>query len=595
MNISRQTTKKTAAQSKDGVIVAARSQSTQAGISMLEAGGNAVDAAVAAALVAGVIEPMETTLYGSGFMLISIPDERRVYSVDFGPRAPTQARPDMFRVDNVNKPKGAPGISLSSVENNANVEGVLAIGVPSNLKGMIAAVERFGSLPLARIMAPAISAAHQGFARDSYYTLEALSNLRALQANPTAHALYLDNGLPPVSADLGSATLGSPTYLRQPVLGRTLEIIAEKGVDAFYRGELGVGLLETVKSLGGILSQDDLNACKPQIAEARMIKFRDTEVWAPNGPCGAVTMLQILQIWQALFPDGSPQEDSTQRIKLLAHTIWHAFADRYHWLGDPELISAPDQALTSVSYAREIASQIQAGAPAPCTPEGYDGPWSYFAKHRAHDPWAHQGNVNTSVPSWNPASSTAPTSGTTHVSVIDGNGMSVSLTHTAANIFGSKVVCPKTGLLLDAAMGWFNALPGAANSIAGGKRPVANMGPILITQQGEAFASIGAPGGRRILSAVTQVAINLIDRSMDTEMAVSAPRCDASGPDLLVSERLSEMVMNDQELSQHAKVVAEQHEGFGYELARPLLAVRKSDGTLSACGDPFTRNCAIGL
>ena len=595
MQISRQTVRKSAAHSKEGVVVTARRQSAQAASAMLEAGGNAVDAAVAAAFVAGVIEPMETTLYGSGFMLVSVPGGDPVYSVDFGPRAPLLATSNMFRIDRETKTKGAPGISLSSVENNANVEGILAIGVPANFRGMIAALKRFGTLPLEKVMKPAIAAAHEGFIRDSYYTLEALSNLRALRANPCARNLYLDDGLPPLSADLGSATLGVATYLKQPELGRTLEIIADKGAQAFYQGELGAHLLDTVKSLGGILSQADLDNSRPTIAPARKIVFRDTEVWAPNGPCGAATMLQMLQIWQALFPDGSPTEDSPERLRLLAHTIWHAFADRYHWLGDPDFVRTPDQAIISVPYAREIARIIRSGIPAPISPQDYDGPWSYFAKYAEHDPWAHQKTDPAEIPKWEPGGATAPTAGTTHISVIDAKGMAVSLTHTAANIFGSKVVCPHTGLLFDAAMGWFNAQPGAANSIAGGKRPLANMGPLLITKDRQALAAIGAPGGRRILSAVTQVAINLIDRSMNVEAAVAAPRCDASGSDLLVSERLADKVMSTSEMQQRSKIVQEQHEGFLYELARPLMATRDTQGNLSACGDPFTRNCALGL
>ena len=595
MEYSRQIVHKTSAHSHDGVVVTARMQSAQAAMEMLEAGGNAVDAAVAAAFVAGVIEPMETTLYGSGFMLVSLPDQQKVISIDFGPRAPRKARSDMFKIDLVNKPKGAPGISLSAVENNANVEGILAIGVPSNFRGLSTALERYGSLPLKKIMQPAIRAAHEGFVRDSYFALEALSNLSALRRDPVACALFLDDGLPPVSADLGSVTLGLPTYQKQPVLGKTLEMIADKGVGIFYNGELGQRLLETVRQQGGILEQDDLAQCQANVGEARKIRFRDTEVWAPNGPCGAATMLQMLQIWQALYPNGSPSNESPERIKHLAHTIWHAFADRYHWLGDPDFVDSPDQALVSAAYAREIANLIRSGVPAPSTPAGYDGPWTYFSKHAAHHPWPHSERVNRVVPSWNPGGSTSPTAGTTHVSVMDRSGMSVSLTHTAANIFGSKVVCPNTGLLFDAAMGWFNAVPGAANSIAGGKRPLANMGPLMLTRDGMPIAAIGAPGGRRILSAVTQIAINLVDRSMDAGSAISAPRCDASGPDLLISERLAHVVQGDPELSKRAKLISEQHEGFGYELARPLVATRQSDGILSACGDPFTRNYALGL
>lgn len=592
---SRQIVKKTAATGKNGVVVTARAQSSEAACAMLEAGGNAVDAAVAAAFVAGVIEPMETTLAGSGFMLISSPDDERVHSVDFGPRAPLLCRSDMFPIDEAAKAKGAPGISLSAVIDNANVEGARAMGVPSTFKGLTKALEVFGTLPLETVLKPAISAAYDGFATDSYYTLEALANLKALRANPTASQQYLHDGLPPPSPDLGSATLGVPTLLRQPLLGRTLEMLARGGSETFYRGELGARFLDSVQALGGLLSEEDLQACEVTIGQARHIRFRDHDIWAPRGPCGAVTMLQILQLWQACTADRLLLEDSATRLEVLAQTIWHAFADRYHWLGDPGFVNSPDLALTSQSYAKQVAQQILRGEPIPRAPADSEGPWSYFAGHAAHDPWPHQPHQGSRVPRWQPMGSTAPTAGTTHINVIDGQGMAVSLTHTAANIFGSKVVCPSTGLLFDAAMGWFNAMPGAANSIASGKRPLANMGPMLVTRGGKPIAAVGAPGGRRILSAVTQVIINLLERRMSVEDALQAPRIDASATELLMSERLFESVHLNPVVAPTVKAVMEEHEGYCYELGRPLLAAIDDRGTLQAVGDPFTRNCALGL
>jgi gamma-glutamyltranspeptidase/glutathione hydrolase len=591
---SQQVIRKTAASSSEAVVVAARMQSAQAACKMLEAGGNAVDAAVSAAFVAGVIEPMETTLAGSGFMLIAMPDGAQVHSVDFGPKAAARARADMFTLDDRSESKGAPGISLSLVKDNANVEGALAMGVPMTFKGLTKALELFGKLPLKVVLEPAIAVAYDGFARDSYYTLEALTNLKALRANPAASEVYLHDGLPPASPDLGTASLGVPTFLRQPLLGKTLETLAQHGADAFYGGELGAKLIDTVKSLGGLLSEHDLSVAEVQVGKARKIDFRGHQVWAPNGPCGAVTMLQILQLWQATAEE-MLIDDTARRTETLAQTIWHAFADRYHWLGDPDFVDTPDTALISAAYARKIAELIRLGRPVPRSPSPDRGPWDYFAGHAAHNPWMHQPDHQGGVPMWTSGSGNEPTSGTTHINVIDSQGMMVSLTHTAANIFGSKVLCPQTGLLFDAAMGWFNASPGAANSIAGGKRPLANMGPMLVTKAGKSVAAVGAPGGRRIISAVTQVIINLIERGMSPEDALLAPRIDASGTELLLSERLFGSIHINPDIAPVIKCVLEQHEAFGYELARPLLAVKHTNGALMASGDPFTRNYSIGL
>ncbi|WP_232304939.1 gamma-glutamyltransferase [Castellaniella caeni] len=171
--------------------------------------------------------------------------------------------------------------------------------------------------------------------------------------------------------------------------------------------------------------------------------------------------------------------------------------------------------------------------------------------------------------------------------MVDKDGMCASLTHTAANHCGAKVVCPRTGFLLDAAMGWFNAVPGAANSIAGGKRPLANMGPVLMTRDGKPYAALGAPGGRRIIDAVVQVIINLVERDMSPAEALQAPRIDASGSTLLISERLRDLMPGLEKGLGPIATVGEQHQGYGYELARPNLALNR-EGQSHAAADPFS-------
>ena len=588
---SAQIIRKTAAQGANGAVAAARLASAEAAQAMIDGGGNAVDAAVAAALVAGVVEPMETTLGGSGFMLIGTPDDGRVHSVEFGPRAPQRARPDMYKIDttrNIDR-----GLGISVVMNDKNVQGITSAGVPATLRGLAAAHERFGLLPFAKVLGPAIDAAHNGFAADPYYALEALANFDALRLDPGAVATYLTDGQVAAVPHLGTASLGAAPMIRQPVLGRTLELIAAKGVDAFYDGELSARLLTTVRELGGLLEAADLQSCRPVITEARRLRFRDVDVWAPNAPCGALTQLQMLQIWQSLYPEGAPIDETPERLQHLAEASWHAFADRYHWLGDTDFVPVPEQALLSSAYADKIAAAIRAGHPAPRTHPGQASPWNHFAGHAAHDPWPFQPDGPATPPTWAPRGATEPTAGTTHISVIDRNGMSVSMTHTAANHFGAKVVCPRTGILFDAAMGWFNAMPNAANSIAGGKRPLANMGPMLLTREGAPVAAIGAPGGRRIISAVVQIALNLVERGMDAEEAVNAPRIDASGSELLASERLTAICRKSAAIAELLRPVDEQHAGFGYELARPIMAIRKPDGTVQAAADPFSRGYAL--
>ncbi|MQA10271.1 MAG: hypothetical protein GEU98_17305 [Pseudonocardiaceae bacterium] len=586
MNLARQQVWRTVATGTGGAVAAARQRSADAGAQALSDGGNAVDAAVAAALVAGVVEPMETTLAGSGFLLYGRQGQDTV-SVEFGPRAPLAAQPAMFTIDAARSSDR--GLGVSTVVDDENVTGAKACGVPATVAGLLTAHQRFGVLPRARICAPAIAAAYDGFPADGYFALEALANLAELRADAGARETYLVAGDPPTAPHLGTATLGASPVIRQPRLGRTLELIAERGADGFYRGEVADGLLRTVAERDGLLAAEDLAAVEPTVGAARRLPFRDVDVWVPHAPSGAVTELQMLHTWQALHPDQPPVHDDPLRLRQLAEVSWHAFADRYHWLGDPDMVAVPEQALYSGGYAAELADLIRAGAAPPVLPAGAGFPWEVFAGRTVHDPWAHD-PMGRSAPSWQPAGATPSPAGTTHVSTMDAAGGAVSITHTAANHWGAKVLCPRTGLALDAAMGWFNARPGAANSIAGGKRPLANMGPVLLTRAGAPYAALGAPGGRRIINAVVQVILNLVERAMDAESALAAPRLDASGSQLVASERHAEQLP---ELDVPVRLVNEQHEPYGYELARPVLAMRATGNEVVAGTDPFSTGAAV--
>ena len=587
---SRQTVSRSPAIGRAGAVAAARRASVEAALYMLERGGNAVDAAIAAAFVAGVIEPMETTLAGSGFMLVSEP-QGAVHAIEFPPRAPSAASSTMFEIDTSRALDR--GLGVSVVVGDKNVAGATAVGVPTTIAGLLTAQEHFGRLERAIVMAPAIRAAYDGFEIDSYFALEALANVEALRADPGASSLYLHRGLPPVPPHLGGTTLGVASLLKQPQLGRTLELVSSQGRRGFYEGETATALVETVRSGGGVLSTQDLAACHPLVGRARRLVFRDCEVWTPRSPSGALTQLQILNIWQELHPAEPPMEDSPERLRGLAEASWHAFADRYHWLGDPDVVPVPEAGLLSPDYARSIARAIRDREPPPRALPEQGLPWEYFASVAAHDPWAFQDRSKR--PSWRPMGATEAAAGTTHVSVLDGNGLAVSITHTAANHFGAKAVCPRTGLLLDAAMGWFNARVGAANSIAPWKRPLANMGPMIITRDGRALAALGAPGGRRIIHAVVQVLLNIVERGMGAQDAVDAPRLDASGSTLLASERLADVAAALREAGVPVALVADEHEPFGYELGRPVVAMRDHDGRSSAAIDSLTRGTTAAL
>ncbi|GAA2410560.1 gamma-glutamyltransferase [Actinomadura vinacea] len=571
---------------REAAVAAARREATDAALAILEKGGNAVDAAVACGFVAAVVEPMDTCLAGSGFMLVHDPADGRAWSVDFPSRAPLAARPDMFRV------QSGEGVSrllgVSTVEHDANIEGPLACGVPATVGGLLAAHARFGRLPRADVLAPAVAAAHDGFAVDAYYTLQALDSAGRMNGRPEARRIFLDaDGKPPIAPFLGSASLGTAPRLRQPELGATLERIADLGAPGFYEGPVAHAIAETCAELGGLISLEDLRHQRPVIAEPVRLDYRGHEILAPASPCGGWTELEIL----AVLRHFDVARLGADRLPVLVEAMRRAFLDRYHWLGDPEHVPVPLDALLSEPYTKELAGRIRDGEPAPWVDAAEGPPWEVLAFRAEQDPWPHDPEER-SKPVFGPAPGGHPGQfaghGTTHFSVIDRDGMTVSTTHTAANAFGCKVVVPGTGVLLDSSMAWFNATPGAANSIAPGKRPLANMGPLLVRWHGRPVLAVGAPGGRRIISAVTQVVSNVIDLGLDAQEAISAPRIDASGGAVLVSERID---AGDRDRladrGHRVQIVPEQHEPFSYEMARPVACA--VDGTRrTAAADPFT-------
>ncbi|MGW5151825.1 gamma-glutamyltransferase family protein [Rhodococcus koreensis] len=567
-----------------GVAAAAREASTNAALELLELGGNAVDAAVACALVAGVVEPTETSLGGSGFMLITDPTSGRDWSVEFPARAPHAARPDMFTLDKPDNGKQRL-VALSAVADDANLEGPLACGVPATLAGLLAAHSRFGRMPRSAVFSPAIALAFDGFGVDSYHALQTLAALPTLSRFSDASRIFLnENGLPDVPPFHGKSSLGIEPVLKQTDLGALLERVADQGRSAFYDGPTAALVEDFMADIGGILTAEDLRAYHPIVREPLRMSYRGWDLMAPGSPCGAWTELQTLAILES-FDIGSLGDET---LHVFVQASRHAFADRYHWLADPDFVDVPLATLLGQTYARELATQIRNGRDVHWTTPGDLPPWAEFAGRAEH-------NLAPIAPGTAlqhagvPEGMLYPDHGTTHLSVIDRDGMGVSCTHTAANAFGNKVVIPGTGILLDSAMAWFNAAPGAANSIAPGKRPLANMGPIIARERGSnSMVAVGAPGGRRITSAVTQVLSNVIDHKMNIHTAINAPRIDASGTEILMSERISADVRDDMtRRGYHVNVVEQQHQPFSYEFARPVACAEK-DGKRFAAADPFT-------
>jgi gamma-glutamyltranspeptidase/glutathione hydrolase len=558
----------TSAEGDGGALTAGHPMSVAAGLKMLDQGGNAIDAAVAAALVAGVVEPQETTLAGSGFLLVQKPGEEPI-SVEFGPRAPMAAETGMYRIDRDRREDR--GLGVSTVVGDEHVIGPRASGVPGNIVGLLTAHELLGLLDRRTVMQPAIEAAANGFEASASFVLGLVAYRESLLADPVSSEVFFPQGRIPAIPHMGR-TFGAPaTVVINAALARTLEVIAEQGAESMQTGEVARDVVATMDEIGGLISAEDLARPRVDIVPPRILDYRGWQISATRAPSGGLTELEMLAGWQELHRNGEDISDA-ERVTDLARLSLHVFADRYHWLGDPLVVPVPEDALLSRGYARALAEWAKDGASTPRPSEEGAFPWEIFACRAIHDPWPHDPQSRPS-PRWRPDGGTEASTGTTHVSVLDGRGMAVSITHTAANLFGAHRMCPRTGLMFDSAMNWFNAEANAANSVRGGARPLANMGPLIISADGHPRIALGAPGGRRIASALVQVTINLLDRGMSAGEALAEPRIDASGGRVLIQERLRHVIPQLPD-DLEAVVIEESGEYLIAEMARPGVVVR---------------------
>jgi gamma-glutamyltranspeptidase/glutathione hydrolase len=462
-------------------------------------GGNAVDAGVAMAFVAAVVEPTEASIGGSGFMLAHDPASGNAWSIEFPPRAPLRATADLFRPSGGGAANGLLG--TVPVDGDANAVGWLAPCVPGVVAGLHLAQARFGTLPLARLIEPAVELAERGFETDAYLALQALDNLEALRASAECAATFLNGELPPQAPV--AVVPADPPRLRQPELARTLRAIAAGGADAFYRGDVGGLIARAFEQAGGLVSRADLDGYEATIERPLSGSYRGWSVLAPRAPSGGLTVLRAL---------GLLERSPSAAIPDIAEALQAAFTERYRLAGD-----------TSADVGH----------------------------------------------------------GTTHLCAIDPAGRVVSCTLTAGNTFGAKVMAAGTGVLFDSGMAWFDPRPGAANSIAPGKRPLVNMAPLLLVRGGQRVA-LGAAGGRRIISAVTQVASGIVDCGRSPQEAISAPRLDASEPVLRVSRRFpSDVATRLRERGHEIVEVREDQLPFSYEFARPSAAAVDEAGRRS--------------
>jgi gamma-glutamyltranspeptidase/glutathione hydrolase len=476
-----------------GMVSSNEARASAAGVEIMKRGGNAVDAAVAVGFALAVTYPEAGNIGGGGYMVIRMADGRTA-ALDYREIAPLAATRNMY-VDSAGK------------LTDKSLVGHLASGVPGAVAGLVAAQKRFGVLSLADVMAPAIRLASDGFEVDS-----ALAHSFARDADLIGKfaggAVFLPGGAP----------MRAGATLRQPDLARTLRAIAARGADGFYRGEVADSLAAEMRRGGGIITTDDMRRYKPIWRDPIRATYRGyTLLTMPPSSSGGVTVVETLNILETM--PNAPAFGSTAYVHMLGAAYQRAFVDRNEALADPAFAHVPTAKLTSKEYARAVAATI---APDRATPTAV-----IESKLRA----LREGNE------------------TTHYSVVDASGNAVATTTTLNGLFGSGVWVRGAGFFLNNEMDDFAAQPGTpnqfglvqgeANAVQPGKRPLSAMSPtIVLDPAGGLLLVVGARGGPRIITATSQIILNVIDQRMNLADAMSAPRIHHQAlPDSLRYER----------------------------------------------------------
>ena len=461
-------------EAKNGMVVTSEPLATQIGVNILKQGGNAIDAAVAVGFAMAVTYPRAGNIGGGGFMLIHSAKTGQVVAIDYRETAPALAHRDMF----LNK--------AGDVDNQLSRFSHLSAGVPGTVAGFALALEKYGSLSLAEVLAPAIKLAEKGFV----VTPKLSRELKKLSPTPT---IFL-------KPDGNFYETGE--ILIQTNLAKTLKLIAKQGIQAFYQGKIAELIVKEMQAHGGLISKTDLANYQAVIRKPIHGTYRGYNIYSMSPPSsGGIHIVQILNM---LENDNISGHNSAATIHLMTEAMKRAYADRSKYLGDPDFVTIPIKGLISKSYAAQLRAKF---------------------------------NLIHATPSQDILPGTPPTyesDNTTHYSIVDKAGSAVSNTYTLNFSYGSRKVVQGAGFLLNNEMDDFSAKPGmpnaygliggTANAIEPNKRMLSSMSPTIVLKNGKAFLVTGSPGGSRIITTTLQIIMNVIDHKMNIQTAVNAVR-----------------------------------------------------------------------
>jgi gamma-glutamyltranspeptidase/glutathione hydrolase len=548
------------ARGRGGMVAAKNPHAAEAGVAILRAGGNAIDAAVATAFAIGVVEPWMNGIGGGGYLVAWLEGEQRAVSVDYPMLSPAGATEDMFPL--------VPGATADAalfgwpqVQGGENVLGYRSVAVPGTVAGLALALEQFGTKSLGEVMQPAITLAENGVPVDWHTTYWIGRDQANLSRFPgTAEMFLVNRGAAPVSD-----TQANPAIVRYPDLARTLRGIADHGPGWFY-GEVGTTIATHLADQGAPFTPDDFSAYRARVSEAMATPYRDATVLAAPGASGGVTLSQMILMMDRLDLSTETVGDP-ESLHLLIQAFRQAFADRFAYLADPDQVEVPFEALLDPAYAEECVARV--------TRDAYAGP---VAGTRERLGVSH--GLAPSVPEY------VRDGSTTHLSTVDAAGNAVSLTQTLLSGWGSRVVVPGTGVLLNNGMMWFDPEPGRPNSVGGRKRMLSNMAPAVVRHGDGTITSLGSSGGRKIMICNAQLIRNVIDFGLDPQAALDEPRIDTSTRETIVPDSLPIATRERLATLGHAVAVRKQAVMAG-EWASPVAVTRFVDGSYAGGADAF--------
>ena len=495
-----------------GMVSGPEKLASEAGLAMLKKGGNAIDAAVATGFALAVTLPRAGNIAGGGFMLVHLADSNEQVFIDYREMAPAAASRDMFLNEDgtVNKRKAYNSVS--------------AAGIPGTVAGFIHALEKYGTLDLKTVMQPAIDLAEKGFAVPAALHLNLRSAAKRLARNEEANRVYLGG--------VGTAPAMGALF-KQPDLAATLKRVRDEGFDGFYKGKTAALIAAEMQRGGGVMNADDLASYRAIERKPVRASFRGYDiVSAPPPSSGGVHVSQILKLLEP-YPIEDMGHNSAAYLHLLIESMKLAYADRSEYLGDPDRTTIPIATLTSEPYLEKRRVLIKDDEATP----------SEIIKPGDVDDYE--------------------STETTHFAVVDQFGNVVTNTYTINFSFGSGIVVPGTGMLLNNEMDDFAAKPGfpngyglvqgEANAVSAGSRPLSSMTPTLVFKEGKPWVATGSPGGSRIITAVAQTLLNLMAFDMTLGMATSSPRIHHQWmPDMaMVEPGISEDTIRILEKSKH--------------------------------------------